>query len=79
MLSDRPEVELLPMRPIASVTVSQAEYMFETHDFSSPVDGDARRRHEAQQFIRTARLMLHDAAAGDLHDLEDYMPMEPPC
>lgn len=79
MLSDRPEIELLPMRPIASVTVARSEFMNREYDYASPVDGDERLKHEYRQFVRTARLMQADAAAGDLHDLADYLPMEPTC
>lgn len=68
-MSDRPEIELLPMRAIASVTVAKSEYMNREHGFASPVDGDDRIRHEYRHFVR----------AGRMPGVDDYEPMEPPC
>lgn len=64
MLSDRPEIELLPMRPIASVTVAKSEYMNREHGFASPVDGDDRLRHEYRTFVRAGIIAEHWAAQG---------------
>lgn len=69
MLSDRPEIELLPMRPIASVTVAKSEYVNREHGIASPVSGNDRLRHEYRHFVR----------AGRVHDVDDYEPMEPTC
>lgn len=74
MLSDRPEIELLPMRPIASVTVARSEFMNREYDYASPVDGDERLKHEYRLFVRTARLMRTDAAtAPGLKPVNDYL------
>lgn len=60
----RPEIELLPIRPLESVTVARSEFMHREYDYASPIDGDDRLRHEYMAFVRAARLMLLDAAGG---------------
>lgn len=63
MLSDRPEIELMEIRPLASVTVARTEFMNREYGFASPISGNERLRHEYRAFARTARL-VHVAVVG---------------
>lgn len=72
-MSDRPEIELLTIRPLETVTVARSEFMNREYGFASPVSGNQRLRHEYRQFARTARLMLSDGHRKQLAPVADYL------
>lgn len=73
MLSDSPEIELMEIRPLASVTLARSEFMYEQYGFASPISGNERLRHEYRQFARTARLMLSDGHRKQLAPVAEYL------
>lgn len=73
MLSDRPEIELMEIRPLASVTVARSEFMYREYDFASPISGNERLRHEYRAFARTARLMFSDGHRKHLAPVAEYL------
>lgn len=69
MLPDPPqrgEVELDPVRAMASMTVARCDFMLDHYGFATPITGNKRLRHEYRLFVRPARFL-------------DAPPLEPRC